>query len=153
MLLSALAAVTVSLLTGIPERVVLGQEVGIVVSQVGFAYVGAWIFDLVVNELPRRQSYRNAYAATWGDLSQVANNGEMLVGDLEFMAGIKQEEILASYKKSLSNLGRTCSKIESGDIVAHGRLLNAGETIRERVAVHDKHYGRLMPYFSPTSQQ
>ena len=47
----------------------------------------------------------------------------------------------------MSNLGQHVFEIESGDFAIHERLPNTGETLRERIDVHDKHYARIMPYF------
>jgi hypothetical protein len=167
---SVAVASTVSLLSGVPERFPLGQEIGIILSQLGFAYAGAWIFDLIVNELPRRQGYRNVYSATWADLSQVANNADMLVGDLQLMTsctldaaippaiedihddskdggdGVGDNEDARIHRLLLPIFEQLYGRIEFGDFDSGGGIENVGQVVNARLDIHRKHYNRLAPY-------
>ena len=139
-----IVALAVSLLSDIPEVIPPGREIGIVLSQIAFAYIGAFIFDLVINELPRREKFRKVYAATWDDLSQIANNGDALLVDLQFIADVKTDERWP-LNRSEQHIKDVCTKIEFGDIL-EAQQVNVAKLARQRADVHELHYKRIAPY-------
>ncbi|MCH9729622.1 MAG: hypothetical protein K0U84_08110 [Actinomycetia bacterium] len=86
-LTAAFAAVAgVAWLQNIPERWPFGYEVGIIISAVAYAYIGAWIFNWVIVSRPRAKLLRDIYQLAWPMLSLAANDGYRLVRELQYLA-------------------------------------------------------------------
>jgi hypothetical protein len=70
----------------------------------------------------------------------------MLIKDLRFMAGVEPGYGLPTHEQMLPHLQEVCAKIDTGDIVVGGQLLNIGRVLHDRIEVHDRHYQRVAPY-------
>src|SRR4051794_22912091 len=79
---AGIAALAVTVLSDIDEVVPWGHELGIGVSQLCFAYVGAYIFNWLIVERPRARALRGYYAAARDLLVDFASMPSIVVSDL-----------------------------------------------------------------------
>ncbi len=85
---AGIGAGAVTVLSDIDELVPWGHELGIGVSQLAFAYVGAYIFNWLVVERPRAAALRGYYAAAWNNLMFLVRQPVVLVPLLYGFAGM-----------------------------------------------------------------
>ncbi|NMM89654.1 hypothetical protein B2J88_35865 [Rhodococcus sp. SRB_17] len=69
----------------IAEVVRFGAELGTFLSVLGYAYLGAWIFHLLIVVVPRRRQLFEVYSAAWPALGMIALEGERAVSDLAYL--------------------------------------------------------------------
>ncbi len=75
-----LGAIIVTLLSDVDEIFDLGEESGILVSEICFAYVGAYVFNRLIVERPKAQAIRGYYRAAWSDFMELALGPSDIVG-------------------------------------------------------------------------
>jgi hypothetical protein len=83
---AGVGAVSGTALSDIDEWWCPGHEIGIGVSQLSFAYIGAYIFNWLIVERPRAKALRGYYAAAWSKLVSIAAYPRDLVRTLSAMA-------------------------------------------------------------------
>jgi hypothetical protein len=93
LILTGIAAGAVTVLSDVNETVPWGHEFGIGVSQLAFAYVGAYIFNWLIVERPRAQALRGYYRAAWPYLSNLSHNPTMLILRLQELADEKRRVV------------------------------------------------------------
>lgn len=69
-------------LLDVPEVFPAGAELGEVIYQLGFAYLGAWIFHKVVVEVPRRRQQKRAYRAIGPQILRMSTVGQYILDEL-----------------------------------------------------------------------
>ncbi len=134
---AGIAAGTVSLLSDVEEWYGLGEETGIIVSQVSFAYVGAYLFNLLIVERPKRKALEGYYEAARGSLLSLALNPAHMVNMLSFHADVDSRP---QYGATLEQLEDIISKIDWAKMPkADARILFKG-----LLSGHEKAYERVV---------
>jgi hypothetical protein len=95
--IASATAISVTGLQRIPEAFPGGYQVGVFVSSVGFAYVGAWVFNWVIIERPRAQQLRDIYRISWTALRVAARDGHHLIEELAWLADVDELKEPAEY--------------------------------------------------------
>lgn len=132
-------AVFVTALSDIPEVVPGGHIAGIVLSQLAFSYVGAYVFNKVVVELPRADALRGYYIAAEPNLSRMMAMPPTLLqafifGDYDHPLAetATESEIRASIDRSFAH-------------TPNRRVIDA---LVDSVRFFDQYYSGLLPLFS-----
>lgn len=133
------AVAVVAWLQNVPERWPFGYEIGITVSAVAYAYIGAWIFNWVIVTRPRAKELRDIYRLAWPMLSLAANDGYQLVRDLQCLADADPRVDPLD-----DDIVELCKRITYGSS-RETSLTDPIESLRLRFDIRNKRIDALMP--------
>lgn len=81
-LLSVIAltiSASIEVLQAWPEFFSMGHEIGEVVRNLGYGIAAAFAFNWIMVEVPRKRAERRILDSYWGNLSNLASSGAMLL--------------------------------------------------------------------------
>ncbi|SES67225.1 hypothetical protein SAMN04488546_0056 [Geodermatophilus poikilotrophus] len=114
---AGLGALTVTTLSDIDEVVPWGQELGIGVSELAFAYVGAYIFNWLIVERPRAKALQGYYVAAGTELEELVYSPVQIVQHLFLICN---PAIDAPTSTSADNLERLLSSVNWAEMDKQG---------------------------------
>jgi len=80
--LSLVTVVAQKVLNGVPQLFPGGALIGEVLENLATGYVGAWVFDLLVNRLPKSRDKRAVVSIIGVPVAQYAGQARRLLGDM-----------------------------------------------------------------------
>jgi hypothetical protein len=138
-----LLAFTVTALSDVDEQFFGGHEIGIFVSQLAFAYIGAYFFNWLIVERPRERSLRGHYDAAWTDIVQLAKTPSAMSSFILTVSGreSKSENQAATQEELIVALEGM-----DWDALDREGLIDPVNNLMKWEESHREHYTALIPF-------
>ena len=138
---TALVTLAVTFLSDVPEFFPLGQELGITVMGVGYSYIAACIFNVVIVEIPRAKELQELYRAAKPSLHRLGAAPSMMINGVFAYTGKALDKWEAD---SPEEIAEALAHADWDALEARGLRLYDG--IRSSVDTHQEAYAVLIQW-------